>query len=49
MMISTFWRMALLSAASSRPTRAAWMWTFIFPHQEGRTPTHGIQEALSSL
>jgi len=22
---------------------AAWMWTFIFPHQEGRTPTHGIQ------
>jgi hypothetical protein len=21
------------------------MWTFIFPHQEGRTPTHGIQEA----
>jgi hypothetical protein len=21
------------------------MWTFIFPHQDGRTPTHGIQEA----
>ena len=39
----------LLEAASSTPNAAPvgspWMWTLIFPHHEGRTPTHGYAES----
>ena len=27
--------------ANAAPVGSPWMWTFIMPHQEGRTPTHG--------
>jgi hypothetical protein len=27
--------------ANAAPVGSPWMWTLIFPHHEGRTPTHG--------
>ena len=27
--------------ANASPVGSPWMWTFIFPHHEGRSPTHG--------
>jgi hypothetical protein len=27
--------------ANAAPVGSPWMWAVIFPHQEGRTPTHG--------
>jgi hypothetical protein len=27
--------------ANAAPVGSPWMWTFIFPHHERRTPTHG--------
>ena len=27
--------------ANAAPAASPWMWTLIFPHHEGRTPTHG--------
>ena len=27
--------------ANAAPVGEPWMWTLIFPHLEGRTPTHG--------
>jgi hypothetical protein len=27
--------------ANAAPVGTSWMWTLIFPHHEGRTPTHG--------
>jgi hypothetical protein len=29
--------------ANAAPVGEPWMWTLIFPHQEGRTPTHGYE------
>jgi hypothetical protein len=26
--------------ANAAPVGSPWMWTFIFPHHEGRSPTH---------
>jgi hypothetical protein len=27
--------------ANAAPVGSPWMWTLIFPHHEGRSPTHG--------
>ena len=27
--------------ANAAPVGSPWMWTLIFPHDEGRSPTHG--------
>jgi hypothetical protein len=29
--------------ANAAPVGSPWMWTLIFPHQEGRSPTHGYE------
>jgi hypothetical protein len=29
--------------ANAAPVGSPWMWAFISPHQEGRTPTHGYE------
>jgi hypothetical protein len=29
--------------ANAAPVGSPWMWTLIFPHHEGRTPTHGYE------
>jgi hypothetical protein len=29
--------------ANAAPVGSPWMWTFIFPHHEGRTRTHGYE------
>ena len=29
--------------ATASPVGTPWMWTLIFPHHEGRTPTHGYE------
>ena len=29
--------------ANAAPVGSPWMWTLIFPHQQGRTPTHGYE------
>jgi hypothetical protein len=31
--------------ANAAPAAMPWMWAFILPHQEGRTPTHGYAES----
>ena len=31
--------------ANAAPVGSPWMWAFIFPHQQGRTPTHGYAES----
>jgi len=31
--------------SNSAPVGSPWMWTLIFPHHEGRTPTHGYSES----
>jgi hypothetical protein len=31
--------------ANAAPVGSPWMWTLIFPHHEGRTPTHGYAES----
>jgi len=30
-----------MKAACAAPAGTPWMWTLIFDHHEGRTPTHG--------
>jgi hypothetical protein len=30
--------------ANAAPVGTPWMWTLIFPHHEGRKPTHGYAE-----
>ena len=38
--------------ANAAPVGSPWMWTLIFPHHEGRTPTHGYaatrEEAMAA-
>jgi hypothetical protein len=29
--------------ANAAPVGSPWMWTLIFPHHEGRLPTHGYE------
>jgi len=29
--------------ANAAPVGSPWMWTLIFPHHKGRTPTHGYE------
>src|SRR5215831_15609703 len=29
--------------ANAAPVGSPWMWTLIFPHHEGRSPTHGYE------
>ena len=29
--------------ANAAPVGQSWMWTLIFPHHEGRSPTHGYE------
>jgi hypothetical protein len=29
--------------ANAAPAGSPWMWTLIFPHHEGRSPTHGYE------
>jgi hypothetical protein len=29
--------------ANAAPVGSTWMWTLIFPHHEGRSPTHGYE------
>ena len=29
--------------ANAAPVGSSWMWTLIFPHHEGRSPTHGYE------
>jgi hypothetical protein len=29
--------------ANAAPVGSAWMWTLIFPHHAGRSPTHGYE------
>ena len=31
--------------ANAAPVGSPWMWTLIFPHHEGRSPTHGYAES----
>jgi hypothetical protein len=31
--------------ANAAPVGSPWMWTVIFAHQEGRSPTHGYAES----
>ena len=31
----------IFKANGDAPLASPWMWTLIFPHHEGRTPTHG--------
>jgi hypothetical protein len=31
--------------ANAAPVGTPWMWTLIFPHHEGRSPTHGYAES----
>ena len=39
--------------ANAAPASTPWMWTLIFPHHEGRSPTHGYaatrEAAMSAL
>jgi hypothetical protein len=30
---------------NAAPVGTPWMWTLIFPHHEGRSPTHGYAES----
>jgi hypothetical protein len=30
--------------ANAAPVGSPWMWAFIMPHHEGRSPTHGYAE-----
>jgi hypothetical protein len=34
--------------ANAAPVGSPWMWTLIFPHQEGRSPTHGCEATRMS-
>ena len=34
----------IMNSAAS-PVGTPWMWTLIFPHHEGRSPTHGYEPA----
>ena len=31
--------------ANAAPVGTPWMWSFILPHQQGRSPTHGYAES----
>jgi hypothetical protein len=31
--------------ANAAPVGSPWVWTLIFPHNEGRSPTHGYAES----
>ena len=31
--------------ANAAPAVTPWMWTLIFPHHQGRSPTHGYAES----
>jgi hypothetical protein len=34
--------------ANAAPVGEPWMWTLIFPHHEGRSPTHGYAESRAA-
>jgi hypothetical protein len=34
--------------ANAAPVGSPWMWSFILPHQEGRSPTHGYAATRES-
>jgi hypothetical protein len=35
--------------ANAAPGRSPWMWTLVFPHHEGRTPTHRSLHKITRL
>jgi len=35
----------IFKGANAAPVGSPWMWTLIFPHHEGRSPTYGYAES----